>query len=90
MISPHLIQQLVPTDNAIRVLHQKLEGFKFLSGQNHGLAVALHFHPLEIRGDAVEVHEDRVGSTCRVTKRGAYPGQQFPGTKRFGDIVIRA
>ncbi len=48
LISPHFFQQFVAADHAIRILHQKLQGLEFLRGQHHNLAVAQHFHFLQV------------------------------------------
>src|SRR5579871_5313048 len=57
LISPNFVQQLVAADHPVGVLHQKLKGLELLGGQNDGLAVALDFHFLEVRLDAVKAHE---------------------------------
>src|SRR5271170_1399222 len=57
LVSPDLVQQFVPADDAVGILHQKLQGLKFLSSQDYDLALALDFHFLEVDRDTVETHE---------------------------------
>src|ERR1700746_1957609 len=48
LIAPHFIEQFVTADNPVRILHQELEGFEFLSCQDDDAAIALDFHLLEV------------------------------------------
>src|SRR5271154_2114017 len=90
LVSPHLVQQFVTADHAVRILHQELQGFEFLRGENHDLAVALHFHFLEVNGNAVETYQIH---TCRsrcVPQRRTHAGQKFPGAEGLGYIIVGA
>src|SRR3984957_7143935 len=90
LIAPHLIEQLVAGNDAIGILHQELKRFEFLSGENHGLAVALDFYFLEVRRDAVEIDHVDAGGAGGVPEGDAHSGQEFAGTERLGDVIVGA
>ena len=56
LVSPHFLQQFIATNHAIWVLHQKLQGLELLCSQHHNLAVAQHFHLLQIERNVIETN----------------------------------
>src|ERR1051326_4789797 len=88
LVAPHFVQQLVTADDAICILHQKLECLELLRRQNDWLAVALDFHFLEIHGDVIKAHDLGLGRTHRMPQGGATPSQQLPRAKRFRNVIV--
>src|ERR1700680_2573288 len=88
LITPDFVQQLVPADNPVGILHQELERLEFLSGQNHLLAIAQDFHFLKIRGNTVKAYQVDAWRLDGVAQRSAHSRQQFPGAKGLGYVIV--
>ena len=72
LIAPYFVQQLVPAENPVGILHQELECLEFLSGQKHGLAIARDFHFLKIRRNTVKGDHVDAWRLDGVAKRSAH------------------
>src|SRR5580700_8323145 len=56
LVAPHFFQQFIAADHAIWILHKKLQGLEFLRSQHHNLAVAQHFHFLQVERNVIETN----------------------------------
>jgi hypothetical protein len=55
LVVPHFFQ-FIATDHAIWILHKKLQSLEFLRSQHHNLAVAQHFHFLQVERTVIETN----------------------------------
>src|SRR5271166_461624 len=90
LVSPNFVQQFVTADHPVGILHQKLQGLKFLRGQHYDLAVTLNFHLLEVDRDAVEANEAHISRSSGMPQRCAHAGQQLARTERLSYVIIRS
>jgi hypothetical protein len=89
-IAADSIDQLRPSDEAVPIQKKKLEGFELMRSESHRSAVSDYFDCLKVHRNAINLHPTGSGGRVAVTQSHSQPSQQFPRTKGFGNVIVRA
>eukprot|EP01107_Rhizomastix_libera_P006422 TRINITY_DN20562_c0_g1_i1.p1 TRINITY_DN20562_c0_g1~~TRINITY_DN20562_c0_g1_i1.p1 ORF type:complete len:262 (+),score=-23.55 TRINITY_DN20562_c0_g1_i1:270-1055(+) len=88
MIAPHLVQQLGPAVDPLRVGHEEVQQAEFRRPQVHRAAVAQHPVGNGIQAQAFDIHRV-LGHLGRPPAQHCLDaGLQLPGGEGFGDVVV--
>src|ERR1035438_8590625 len=84
-VTPHLVQQFLPRQHALRILDHELQHLEFLRGHRHKRSVPPQFHLREVHLDVAKAERVGYWSLRRTPPhRGSHAGQQFARTEGLG------
>jgi len=88
--APHLLQKLIVSQYPARVPRKRQQQGKFLGRKFDGRAVHRDFMARHVDAQRSDFDDGLVGAIAGRAKRGTHTREEFRGSERLVDVIVRA